>query len=439
MTLVLIVSTIAVVNAAAQTQDRMCELRQIQADMAEMEAQTDAILGEGISENQRKALEWLELMQEGFEHTRSGDVVFPSFYGGVYLGYDGRPVVLIVESEIQEARGQNHLSEIIADGNYRFVEYSYAELRETQRVVWDKIIERALICNYADNAIMIRVCTMSNRVIVSLIDNNDEMIMGFRLHVYDSLMLDFERRNPISMPGTGDSPFCAVYYNYTDNNHSYSIYEEKYTGITPASVWPVNPGHGLFRVRLSGWLPPDATMGFRAFSNSYGGGFVSVAHSFDHGQMPVHTGYFNGVVGRTTSKRVYNPAIGMDAVFIRHYWGHQGEITNTLPNGLTLSTNVVGSFIQNMTVISAGARTGGVTWSTIIAPNGSFRIAGTNVSFENVVITNGSSRPGDSGGTVFLPSLTTAGIIVGGTTGADSLMAFVPAHRILSTLNLFRY
>lgn len=68
-----------------------------------MDAEIDAVFGENFSSNLREASNQREIMYEGFMWTRSGDIIVPDFYGGSFIDYDGRLVVLIVESTLGRA------------------------------------------------------------------------------------------------------------------------------------------------------------------------------------------------------------------------------------------------------------------------------------------------------------------------------------------------
>jgi len=96
---------------------------------------------------------------------------------------------------------------VIALGfNVYATEFSLADLYATQAAI-NEIIEERFVplverrghdawCVYANNFSSSTVCEESGRVIVSLVEYNEDMIAGFRAYVYDSPMVVF-------IPGDG--------------------------------------------------------------------------------------------------------------------------------------------------------------------------------------------------------------------------------------------
>jgi len=141
-----------------------------------------------------------EFMRDGFERTENGTIIYPDFYGGSYMN-QGRMVILIVESGLEQAKRHSSIGPLLEDGvQYRLVEFSYNALRELQHVISYRSVDEVRVtlaernwrndwCVYRNNISSIGVMVMDNRVEVRLVHYNEDMVAGFRRYVYDSPML----------------------------------------------------------------------------------------------------------------------------------------------------------------------------------------------------------------------------------------------------------
>lgn len=82
----------------------------------------------GFGQNTRNAHAQLFYLHGAFPLSRSGDIIYPSFYGGHDFDDEGNLVLLIVESESEYA--SQALSAIFEDNDFatRYVEFSFADL-----------------------------------------------------------------------------------------------------------------------------------------------------------------------------------------------------------------------------------------------------------------------------------------------------------------------
>ena len=253
LVLMLIVSTFTTVVLATQLhgteQDLYAmyleEQARLDADVADW---LDEVHGETFTSNLNEAQIKRELLYRSFATNRSGDFMFPAFYGGTYYGADGNLVVLIVESSVECVYSHEVLGFLLESDSrseigisYRFVTYSFAELDARAKGILDIVMERRSSerdgnpCIYALNVSGTGIRTDLNKVHVHLIEYNEEMITGFRKHVYDSDILLFNHLGAIVLGGGASSSSSFLCYDYSD----YSIYCNVYTYESyPSSTEP---------------------------------------------------------------------------------------------------------------------------------------------------------------------------------------------------------
>lgn len=176
-----------------------------------IDAEKDTIAGEIFSENQRKAMRQHRLLYEEFMRTNDGTIIFPDFYGGSYIDYNGHLVLLIVES-YHEAQTQESVRILIDAGvSYRFVEFSYAELIAAHATIASITSARSQDgCRYSNNIGHGGNDARINRAVIGLIVYNEEMIAGFRRYVYDSPMITFEPSSWGQTDGHINAPFAIA-------------------------------------------------------------------------------------------------------------------------------------------------------------------------------------------------------------------------------------
>jgi len=215
--LALTLSTFIIATSAySQSQDELSEQVRLQC---ETDAEIDARRGEGFAENQRQAIGQLDEIYGRFMRLRGGDIMFPEYFGGMYISDDGQAAVLFVESMIDRAMEYSHIEFIMDLGvNYRLVEFSYGELRRTQTNISSIVNERTINlgtseqwCVYACNAMAVTVCVINNHVIVRILEYNNQMIDGFKRYVYDSPLIRFKQGSRLYIGGPpAMNPFVIV-------------------------------------------------------------------------------------------------------------------------------------------------------------------------------------------------------------------------------------
>jgi len=186
------------------------------------DADTSSVTIEEFARNRLVADNQVRTIHQGFERASIGYYIFPDFYAGPALDADGRLVIAIVASGLEEARAHVSIGPLLEAGvQYKLVEFSLAELFAEQSVVREARRERIVPtnqqrwwrlnwCRYANNATFEDICAANNRVAVRLHIYNDAMVAGFRRYVYDSPMIMFEQGSWICLGGGQGTIMFAV-------------------------------------------------------------------------------------------------------------------------------------------------------------------------------------------------------------------------------------
>jgi len=401
---------------------------------AAADAEVDAQRGEGFSANHHIANEQLVQLYAGFATSRDGTVLYPEFFGGSYISDDGSLVLLIVESSYVRAQRHDAINELLESNvTYRFVEFSYAELRAAANSIFATVLNMSDDgCVYANNVTGVGLNPSINGVVVYLEVYDRAMIAGFRQYIYDSPLIGmFMQLDGVYLREADYSPFRDNYcidrsYYYNNYRDIHYQNDDKADGmLQPASLISVGPGFG---VRTRGPLPFYATVGFRVRCDRTGArGFISAGHAFPFiGNDALTRPMLGGVLLGTTRRSVLNPTA--DFAFIGTYT-RNAVTTNTLPNGQSLGVGVITVSWQNQ-VSMAGANTGGVVSGIVHDVGFSFACRCCRTIFNNVIRTDISVLGGDSGGPVFAGSnRNLVGTVLG---GGQNQMIVLPANRILN-------
>ena len=431
---------------AGTTLEELSEMGLTLEELLERDAEIDAILGENFSVNDRMAWRQFNAIAEGLmEGARGGDAIHPDFYGGSAFDYDGRIVIFIVASRLDEAREHDAIGVLLEEGlRYRIVDYSYTELRATQRAI-DAIIgerfnaSRSARCIYSHNVSSISAQVLINRVVVTLVEYNENMIAGFRRYVYDSPALIFRQGDHILLGGGNvNMPFCYYYDQYFNNDDwSHIHYHEE---ITASMTDFVNVGTGLRRRLVTGW-GYDGTIGFRVRCTRNGiQGFLTTAgDAFSPGNSIDRGSWIGGpnvgtvresIFRHVPSGQTWSPALtGMNASFVEVLpWV---EITNRLPNGRFLDPNLPNATpAVGRRVYAFGGTSGRLIGGNITDVH--FTLTNAGRSLHNMVYVTGGtamSETGNSGG----PAFELAGNPVGLISGGDaSRFVVVPMGRVIN-------
>lgn len=257
--------------------------------------------GEEFFINQEIATETAGLIYDLFPVNRSGDVVYPDSFGGMYIDSDGNLVVLMVEDT------SGIMARILcayvavardSDSGIRTVEFSYAELRDAFQVI-SAFIEanwEDTNCNIIYNIVSVGIDVVGNRLEVYLLDTSPRFLARFKAEVVDHPALVFVQATERITLGHGDDDACDSTEPY------YDICEGAQRSGTV-----VHPGSPIRRNNTAG-AGAVGSLGYRARRGTHNG-FVTVAH----GTLLNDRLYSNGIrLGQVTAR-----AAAVDASFVQ--------------------------------------------------------------------------------------------------------------------------
>lgn len=358
---------------------------------------------EKIERNQH-AVQSAKRVDSNFQKTRSGEVIYPDYIGGLYIDDNDNLVIQMVESAIPNEKSieySTYQSTLAVDDTSKveYVKYSYEELKE----VHDEILNYFLDEDKNNNISGLYIDVISNRVIVELNNYTEKEIENFKDEVIDSPVVSFKNT----------------------------------AGFKTIST--VNPGAGFTSSTYQG-----CSYGYRARTASGQEGVVTAAHCFKDKT--------NGSITLVGSVKNWKCAGTMDAAFVQNTKG--ATLTNNfarnypLGNIANLSTNVVSSFYSGQKIAKLGVKTG-FTLGSVNAPSysGSVSVNSLNmtVNFTDLVYADILSQEGDSGGIVIDQKLNfndgyhTAGICTASSSTNSNHSLFTKASNINSAFGLSRY
>jgi len=196
-----------------------------------------------------------------FPMSRMGTIMFPDYFGGVYIDDYGNANVLIVDSPMNRANMGATMSyaQQFDTTAVRAVAFSYNELWDTMHAL------NYVLLNYPENEGIQnssgwRIDVVGNRVVVQLTDFTDCAVVAFSETVFYSPVVVFEQAWGLMI---ADAPTEDI--------------EDNYHSTAPRSIM-VDPGDSFL----------FGSVGYRATWNGRPG-FVTAAHvvSFE-GQFTVH-------------------------------------------------------------------------------------------------------------------------------------------------------
>ena len=378
-------------------------------------------LGEEFLANREMAYELHLQIESRFSVARDGSTIYPDYYGGRYLGNDGRLVILVTETNILESR-TSVISDIMIrdDVHTRLVTFSYNDLRTAQEYIFTatRLTNHPVI---GDNVTTVWVDVMYNHLVVGLETFNEEQIALFRAYVFDSPMLYFvqsSRRGTmelyIAIPealygkplvneyGQLDIPIGWILYN---DEFVYRPEFSEIIEIEPLTTVIMNPGS-------------------RIYIHENGSVFgLSIGYRVTRRNAPTVTGFLTAPHGQRRNTNVFNtlaaasmnlPSLrvgvmdnvvfqgSVDAGFVRNDTSVLNlYVTNNLPGTGRTHTVGIRTPFANDPIISIGATStsNGVPFRTGSVTDLSFNDV-LNGQILNLTLTNANGMQGDSGGIV---------------------------------------
>jgi len=226
--------------------------------------QLHAQFGEQFLINHDIANEVADRIYDTFPVSRSGEIIYPNSFGGLYFDSDGNLVLLTVgDYQFDRSQAYGLCAEITNTDNVRVraVEFSYSELLHVFHAITAFAEE-----NWADESCVIMynfasvgIDTIGNRVDVALLDTSLPQLDLFRAEIVDHPALTFTH---VKERASFDNE-CV--------QDSYRTSEEL---IQPFST-AANPGSTIRRGSTTG---PGRSIGYRAWLGSTAG-FVTAAHA----------------------------------------------------------------------------------------------------------------------------------------------------------------
>ncbi|MCL2187157.1 MAG: S1 family peptidase [Defluviitaleaceae bacterium] len=217
--------------------------------------------GHEFVQNHNRAVENAMLLRHSFIQNRQGQVMYPDYFGGMYIDESGNLVILILnmyERSMNVETFNYSLSEIIIMP----ASFSYNELNALWRFLGTQTIE---------NASSWHVDTISNRVIVRLDYYNEENIDIFINNIIDSPMIVFEQFI--------NKEYYYECFHYDRLIQSKEIYDNSAHLIEPLNTFITFQSGGQIMVR--GRL---YSIGYAATDANGRSGFVTVAHGPQHSE-----------------------------------------------------------------------------------------------------------------------------------------------------------
>lgn len=384
--------------------DEVLETKEFNESLAEY---LESVYGENWKElyaRNTRSVKKAQEIESKFSKDSFGNPIYPEYIGGIYIGDDDRLVVQIVRNEIPTSKSAEHTlykDVLSVDNNatIQSVTYSYAKL-----VSLNEMLENLFLQNKLPSSVTsFYIDVINNKIIVNLLNCNENEIMKFKETITDTPIITFEQ-------------------------------EENAT------------------VTLNAGAPNGAggSVGYRARKGSSGQGFVT------HGHGMTKESVISGI-GIVKEKQFGG---NIDASWVNTS-GYSATPSNnwhayppyTVPT-LSLDITVKSSFYVGERVgrigMASGNRTGKITnasWSGSVAECNTC----TPKNFTKMVLTDVYQIPGDSGGIVYYtfepvssiplpPGSTphmTAGIGVFKT--GDNHMIFTRADLINAKFGLSRY
>ncbi|MCL2168556.1 MAG: S1 family peptidase [Defluviitaleaceae bacterium] len=341
--------------------------------------------GAEFASNYHQAMQSVHKLYEIFPRNRVGDVMYPEYFGGMYVNDYGRLNVLIVEAVMMPFSADGLFSSLSADTNIRQVQFSLNELWATQNFLNVIIPAKRDIVPAATNAHAWYICVINNYVGIKLLSYSPYEINLFREEVFNSPVLVFS-----GFVDAGEQPSHPI------ETIQYSF--EEYVSSQFIHILRLRPGDPI-EITRDNRLIDTGSIGFYATRGS-ARGFVTAAHlggvggALQVGDVVLWHGVAIGTVEVVQLQHV-------DAAFIRlgvddpsrfqlefQNYSRHGNRVSTIPFDMPL----VGA------VVNLQARHNN-SWGRV-----------TIASFTGGNITNGlladyATQQGDSGGLVYFQDM----------------------------------
>lgn len=226
--------------------------------------------------NYHQAVAAFEHLYDNFPRNRMGEIVYPQYFGGVYIDDFGNLNILTVTSPFAVFSYADAIAPFSSNqlqvANFREVQFSLNELWDTQNMLNELIPSKWDFTPAAINARSWFIDVINNRIVVELEDFNQHAVEQFRETVFDAPILDFAEFTSeftFSLEQLQELPFEHEYLNH-DYHHQYDI------EALNQFIAVVMPGDPIDIIR-NGSRIAGGSVGY--FANQWGRrGFVTAAH-----------------------------------------------------------------------------------------------------------------------------------------------------------------
>jgi len=337
-------------------------------------------------------MEQINLFYEYLPMNRLGQVMYPYYFGGMYIDEEGNLVVLQVESPYDSEIGSRFSDDIIV----KMVEFSYNEImmihNQLTRIFTNEYLKYPNLAGSWTDII-------NNRVVVTLFEYNDEAISNFKENVSQSPLIVFEEYEILNL----------YEESYLDKAESMM---NNYSQITPLNNVTVSPGD---TIRMGSSTGGRCSVGFRV-GNRGVRGFVIAAHCGGNGTRVYNASGRH--IGTVRSRFLEH----IDASFVEI--NANVNVGSVLPYAVQLAP-VAATPVVGQIIISRGA-INGMRSGLISRVNYNTTITGVG-TITNALRTTLIGSPGDSGGVAFSrfngQIHHIQGIVIGGQNNANGIVS----------------
>ena len=337
--------------------------------LSDFEVELISNMGQEFFLNHELSLNKIDNFYAFLPRARSGAVIYPEYFGGMYINDIGELVILYL-SDFNKSDYFIHFTKNLESEN---VEFSYNEIIRANDIITNYFLfnrEIESVLNISNSWTDI----INNQIVVTLFNYSINSIEMFRNEIIDKPFILFE-------------PYLGNAEELANNNDKYNTSHVS-TIITMNNI-TLTPGDRIYFARQGAG---GCSVGFRA-GRSTQSGFVTAAHCGSHS---VGTRVYNSAgvhIGTVRSRFLAN--IDASFVEVNSNVSISGVISGTTYLNPIAATAVVGQWVS-----ARGATTTGVRGGTIAQVNANANVANIG-QVTNTIIVNMFSDFGDSGGIAF--------------------------------------
>jgi len=392
------------------------------------DALVEAMLAAGVTQeyidNRERTSGYRNMFLGMLDTDEWGQPILPEYTGGIYVHPDsGELVITVVQSEFTRLNNNAGLRNDISVSQFfglegviiQFVEYSYRELEETRDLLVDIMRERDpdLIhfpfMGTGINTELNRISVLVDR------DLSEKEIAFFKEFFMDSPMIIFENLMEIMNSRiTGSLDISELSNSDSEIN---------------ADMFTVHPGVRINIPRLG--TSANYSLGYRVRRLSDNRvGFITASHGRLRGGDSVNSGIEN--IG-TVAQAVFGDFV--DAAFV--ITNLNITVSNSIPGLALSSTEPIGANRPQMgdQLSIIGANTGRLLFGRVIHENYTLPNLIDGVQFRGLVLTDITTRPGDSGGLVYnWTENVVAGVLMGGFMDSNNAPSYFSRADFISSM-----